>query len=266
MNDSIQPEQSTQPSARATGTSLRQFTSARVSLRRAGVGLATSEILDFQLAHAQARDAVNADLDADAFAHRLRSEIPALAGAPVFILASAASDRTTYLRRPDLGRILDAGSAIRLSSAPSVPCDVVFVIADGLSAIAVERHASPLLSLLAPALIDSGWQIGPISIVKQGRVAIGDQIGLALGASLVVVLIGERPGLSAPDSLGVYITWEPGSGHTDAERNCVSNIRTLGLDYAEATAKITFYCNEARRLRYTGTALKEIRSSRITSG
>jgi ethanolamine ammonia-lyase small subunit len=263
MSDSIQRERSTQTSTQTTGTPLRQFTSARVSLRRTGISLATCEILDFQLAHAQARDAVKADLDADAFAHRLRSEIPALAATPVLTLASAAPDRATYLRRPDLGRILAASSAGRLHPAP---CDVVFVVADGLSAIAVERHANPLLSLLTSALTDSGWQIGPICIFKQARVAIGDQISQELGARLAVVLIGERPGLSAPDSLGVYITWAPGPGHTDAERNCVSNIRTQGLEYPDAAAKITFYCNEARRLQYTGTALKEINSPRITTG
>jgi ethanolamine ammonia-lyase small subunit len=263
MSDSIQHERYIQSSTQTTGTPLRQFTSARVSLRRTGASLATFDILDFQLAHAQARDAVKADLDADSFAHRVRSEITALAAAPVLILASAAPDRATYLRRPDLGRILDVSSTARLRPAL---CDVVFVVADGLSAIAVERHASPLLSLLVPVLTDSGWQIGPVCIVKQARVAIGDQISRVLGASLAVVLIGERPGLSAPDSLGVYITWAPGPGHTDAERNCVSNIRTQGLGYADAAAKITFYCNEARRLRYTGTALKEIDAPRISSG
>jgi ethanolamine ammonia-lyase small subunit len=261
MSDSIQHERST--STQAAETSLRDFTSARVSLKRTGTSLATSEILDFQLAHAQARDAVKADLDADSFARRVRAEILALAVTPVLILASAASDRFTYLRRPDLGRLLDDSSAGQLSPSP---CDVVFVVADGLSALAVERHACPLLSLLTPALIDSGWKIGPVCVVKQARVAIGDQISQKLGASLVVVLIGERPGLSAPDSLGVYITWEPSPGHVDADRNCVSNIRTQGLSYADAATKITFYCNEARRLRYTGTALKEIASPRITSG
>jgi ethanolamine ammonia-lyase small subunit len=261
MSDSIQHAQST--SIQDTETSLRDFTTARVSLRRAGTSLATSEILNFQLAHAQARDAVRADLDTDSFALRVRAEIPALAATPVLILASAAVDRFTYLRRPDLGRILDDSSAGQLRHCH---CDVVFVVADGLSAIAVERHANPLLFLLAPALADSGWRIGPVSIVKQARVAVGDQISQKLGASLAVVLIGERPGLSAPDSLGVYITWKPGPGHTDADRNCVSNIRTQGLGYADAAAKITLYCNEARRLRYTGTALKEIISPRIAAG
>jgi ethanolamine ammonia-lyase small subunit len=259
MSDSIQRERSTQPS---TQVALRDFTSARVSLRRTGISLATSEILDFQLAHAQARDAVKAELDADFFASRIRAEIPALAVVPVLVLASAASDRATYLRRPDLGRMLDAASANILGPTA---CDVVLVVADGLSAIAVERHAGPLLSLLTPVLADSGWKIGPVCIVRQARVAIGDQISAKLGASLAVVLIGERPGLSAPDSLGAYITWMPGTGQTDAERNCVSNIRTQGLGYADAAAKITFYCNEARRMRYTGTALKEIDSLRIAS-
>jgi ethanolamine ammonia-lyase small subunit len=259
MSDSIQHERFIQPSA---NLSLRNFTSARVSLRHAGISLATSEILDFQLAHAQARDAVKTELDAEGLARRMQSEIPALAVAPVLVLASAAPDRATYLRRPDLGRILGASSVDCLHP---VSCDVVLVVADGLSAIAVERHATPLLSLLAPALTDSGWQIGPVCIVRQGRVAIGDPVSEKLGASLVVVLIGERPGLSAPDSLGVYITWTPGSGHTDDKRNCVSNIRTEGLGYADAVARIVFYCNEARRLRYSGIALKETESPRIAA-
>jgi ethanolamine ammonia-lyase small subunit len=240
------------PTAATAG--LRAYTPARVSLQRTGVSLATSEILDFQLAHAQARDAVHAHLDADRLAQRLHSDIDALAGTSILTLASAAPDRATYLRRPDLGRILSSESAPLLRPAP---CDMVIVIADGLSAVAVERHAVPLLAQLIPTLVEAGWLLGPLCIATQARVAIADQIGHTLKAKLTVVLIGERPGLSSPDSLGAYITWAPQPGRTDAERNCVSNIRTEGLDYSTAAARIAFYCNEARRLRLTGTALKE---------
>jgi ethanolamine ammonia-lyase small subunit len=237
-----------------TGTpSLRDYTSARVSLRRTGVSLANSETLDFQLAHAQARDAVHAALDSEALSRRLQTEFPKLT-APILTLTSAAPDRTTYLRRPDLGRILNPASAA-LPTSP--PYDLVIVIADGLSATAVENHVIPLVAALLPR-IPSNWTLAPICIVTQARVAIADQIGSILQARLSIILIGERPGLSAPDSLGAYITWSPTPGRTDAERNCVSNIHAAGLDYATAAAKILFYCREARRLLVTGTALKEI--------
>jgi ethanolamine ammonia-lyase small subunit len=232
--------------------SIREFTPARVALRRTGVSLATSEILALQLAHAQARDAVHATLNTDALAQRLRTEIPALASASILTLASAAPDRTTYLRRPDLGRTLASTAAL----PHTTPSDIVLVIADGLSATAVERHAVPLLASLLPTL-PSNWTLAPLCIVTQARVAIADHIGSLLRASLSVVLIGERPGLSSPDSLGAYITWAPTPGRTDAERNCISNIHAAGLDYPTAAAKILTYCTEARRLQLTGTALKE---------
>jgi ethanolamine ammonia-lyase small subunit len=236
-------------------TTLRNYTPARVSLRRTGVSLATSEILDFQLAHAEARDAVKAQLDPTLFIHRLRTEIPSLTNAPILTLSSAAPDRTTYLRRPDLGRTLTPDSTSLLHAAP---CDLVIVIADGLSATAIEHHAIPLLADLLPIFTQANYTLAPICIVNQARVAIADQIGSLLEARLSLILIGERPGLSSPDSLGAYITWSPALGRTDADRNCISNIRTTGLDYATAASKIAFYCNEARRLQLTGTALKEI--------
>jgi ethanolamine ammonia-lyase small subunit len=232
--------------------SLRSFTSARVALRRTGISLATSEILDFQLAHAQARDAVHATLDTDRLAHRLRTEIPPLA-APIITLASAAPNRATYLRRPDLGRALAPASAALLQPSP---CDLVIVIADGLSATAIEHHALPLLAALLPRF-QQNQTIGPICIATQARVAIADHIGSLLHARLSLILIGERPGLSSPDSLGAYITWNPSPGRTDADRNCISNIRTAGLDYVTAANSIAFYCAEAHRLQLTGTALKE---------
>ena len=233
---------------------LRSHTPARVSLRRTGVSLATSEILDFQLAHAEARDAVTAELDPARFIHRLRNEIPSLTSASILTLASAAHDRVTYLRRPDLGRTLTPES---VSLLHATPCDIVIVIADGLSATAIEHHAIPLLANLLPILTRASYTLGPICIVNQARVAIADQIGSLLKARLSLILIGERPGLSSPDSLGAYITWSPTPGRTDADRNCISNIRTAGLDYATAATKIASYCSEARRLQLTGTTLKE---------
>jgi ethanolamine ammonia-lyase small subunit len=227
--------------------SLRQYTSARVGLERAGVGLATREVLDFQLAHAQARDAVHAELDVSSILSGLRER-----RLPCCALKSAATDRASYLRHPELGRQLDLTSAAKLVAEP---CDIVFVIADGLSALAVARHALPLLDELLP-LLDKRWSIGPVCIAEQGRVAIGDAVGAALQAKISVVLIGERPGLSSPDSLGAYITWEPRPGRTDAERNCVSNVRPEGLEYAVAARMLAFFVQEALQQRLTGTKLK----------
>jgi len=227
---------------------LRALTPARVGLGRTGVSLQTRELLDFQRAHAQARDAVHARLESTALA----AALGALTGGPVLRLHSAAPDRPTYLQRPDLGRKLDEASRAGL---PAGPWELALIVADGLSALAVERHAPGLLQELLPHL--EGWRLAPIAVVEQGRVAIGDQIGAALGADLSVVLIGERPGLSAPDSLGAYITWAPRPGRTDAERNCISNIRAEGLSYREAAAQLGFYLTEARRRRLTGVALKE---------
>jgi ethanolamine ammonia-lyase small subunit len=169
-------------------------------------------------------------------------------------VASAAADRATYLVRPDLGRRLGDAARERLAACPSGH-DLALVLADGLAARAVERHAPALLDATLPALSD--WRIAPAIVVEQGRVAIGDEIGAALGAALVAVLIGERPGLSAPDSLGVYLTWGPRPGTSDAERNCISNIRPQGLGYAGAGARLVFLLNEARRRRLSGVALKD---------
>jgi ethanolamine ammonia-lyase small subunit len=227
---------------------LRALTPARVALGRTGVSQQTCDLLDFQRAHAQARDAVHARLEASSLA----ANLAAITAGEVLLLHSEAKDRTTYLQRPDLGRRLDeAGRASLLRSN----WDLALIVADGLSAIAVERHVAPLLQQLLPLL--KGWRLAPLAVVEQGRVAIGDEIGAALGAQLSVVLIGERPGLSSPDSLGAYITWEPGPGRTDAERNCISNIRIGGLSYTAAADQLSFYLTEARRRRLTGIALKE---------
>jgi ethanolamine ammonia-lyase small subunit len=229
----------------------RALTPARVGLGRTGVSLETSDLLDFQRCHAQARDAVHARMESAALAAALGK----LTGGTVLRLHSAAADRVTYLQRPDLGRTLDEPSRMLLGETSQAGgCDLALIVADGLSAMAVERHAMPLLAELLPRL--QGWRLAPSCVVEQGRVAIGDEIGAALGAQIAVVLIGERPGLSSPDSLGAYITWKPGPGRTDAERNCISNIRPEGLGYAQAAAQLGFILAEARRLRLTGVALK----------
>jgi ethanolamine ammonia-lyase small subunit len=230
---------------------LRRHTPARIGLNRVGSSLVTRELLAFQLAHAQARDAVQVALDPAPLVEGLRQR-----GLDAVHLASAAGDRRTYIARPDLGRRLDAPSRERLD-ALTHGHDLVLVLADGLSARAVERHALPLIDATLPELRRQFWRLGPAAVVEQGRVAIGDEIGAALGASLVAVLIGERPGLSAPDSLGVYLTWAPAIGRRDAERNCLSNIRPEGMGYREAALKLIYLLTEARRRHLTGVRLKE---------
>jgi ethanolamine ammonia-lyase small subunit len=235
---------------------LRDFTTARVSLPTTGHSIATSEVLNFQLAHAQARDAVHASFHLSGFAHRLHTELPILveASIPVLQLQTNAPDRATYLRQPVLGRTLHPSSVAQLQPADS---DLAIIIADGLSALAVERNAIPLLANLLPQLLGAGWTIAPLSLVRQGRVAIGDPIGFRLGASLSLVLIGERPGLSSPDSLGAYLTWHPHPERTDADRNCLSNIRGDGLSPSSAADRLLWYLQAARTRRITGTSLKE---------
>jgi len=242
---------------------LGRFTPARVGLRMAGTSLATSEILDFQLAHARARDAVYAALQPAHLMADLRTLDWPADGLPRFLLHSQAADRRTYLQRPDLGRKLDESSRILLenfsASEGAGIFDLSIVFADGLSALAVERHAGPLLAQLLPLLagVAPVLRMAPTSILEQARVAAGDEVAMALHASLVVVLIGERPGLSSPDSLGAYITWKPNSGTTDANRNCISNIRSEGLSYRDAAARLLYYIREAHRLEQTGIALKD---------
>jgi len=232
---------------------LRALTAARVALGRTGVSLPTRALLDFQLSHAQARDAVHAHLEAATLAATLSQ----ITSSPVLRLRSAAPDRATYLQRPDLGRQLDDSSKALLleNQGQSASFDLALIVADGLSALAVDRHVPPLLTELFPLL--SGWSLAPITVVEQGRVAIGDEIASALHAQISVILIGERPGLSSPDSLGAYITYDPHPGRTDAERNCISNIRAEGLSYTQAAAQLAFYLTQARRRQLTGTALKD---------
>jgi ethanolamine ammonia-lyase small subunit len=230
---------------------MRAATPARIGLARAGSSIATHNHLAFQLAHARARDAVHEPFDLAAVIDRLRER-----GLEAVQLQSAAADRPTYLARPDLGRRLDDASRARLA-AMARGYDLVFVLADGLSAGAVTSHALPLLDASLPQLRRDGWRIGPVAVVEQGRVAVGDEIGGILGAALVCILIGERPGLTSPDSLGAYLTWQPAIGRTDSERNCLSNIRPAGMAYAEAALRLMYLCAQARLRRCTGIMLKD---------
>ena len=234
---------------------LRRFTGARIALGRAGVSLPTAPQLEFQLAHAQARDAVHLPLDIET----VEQELTAHGYRPIR-LHSAARDRTLYLQRPDLGRKLDARSLSHLEDLfadRSPGFDVVFVIADGLSALAINHHAVAFLDTITPKLQQEGWSIAPVALVEQGRVAIGDEIAATLRAAMVAVLIGERPGLSTPDSLGIYFTYHPRLGCTDADRNCISNIRKEGLSYTLAAHKLFYLMREARRRKLSGVGLKD---------
>lgn len=240
-------------------SSLRRLTAARIGLPRSGASLATGPLLDFRLAHARARDAVHAPLDEA----RLAADF-AGCGLPVLRVASAVQDRRHYLVRPDLGRSLapEAGAVL---AADAGRYDVAFIVSDGLSAKAVQTHAAPVLAAVLPALAGDHWRIAPVTIVRQGRVAIGDAVAAALGAECAVVLIGERPGLSAPDSMGAYLTWQPHAGTTDAERNCISNIRPDGISYADAAFKLTHLLRAMRSRGLSGVALKD-NSDRLLIG
>lgn len=232
---------------------LSRVTSARVGLGRAGGSLPTRALLDFQLAHARARDAVHRELDDVSLVRALEEQ-----GHEVLRLHSAARDRAEYIARPDRGRILDDASRRALEARPPAKVDCALVIADGLSAAAIEAHAAPLLATLVPGLRAEGWSLAPVAIVRQGRVAVGDEVGALLGAAMTVLLVGERPGLSSPDSLGLYLTWDPVPGRSNAERNCISNVRPPeGLSYALAAHKLRYLMAESRRLRLSGVALKE---------
>ncbi|ONG52316.1 ethanolamine ammonia-lyase [Pseudoroseomonas deserti] len=225
---------------------LRQATPARIGLGRAGDAPPLQAVLDFQLAHARARDAVHTPLD-------IPGILAGLGDTPHHIVHSRAVERGLYLRRPDLGRVLAEDSRAAL---PAGQWDAVFIIADGLSATAVQRHAVPLWEATVAKL--TGWKLAPVVVATGARVALSDEIGAALGAGLAVMLIGERPGLSVADSLGVYLTWAPKPGLKDSARNCISNIHLSGgLSYAAASAKLAWLMTEARHRRLTGVALKD---------
>ena len=234
---------------------LRRLTPARIALGRAGSSLPTQAHLAFQFAHARARDAVHHPLSTASLVASLAAR-----GHDVVTVRSAAADRRTYLQRPDLGRRLDEASrkALAAFKAPdSTPFDVAFVIADGLSAFAIEQNALAFLDVMLPRLSAANWEIAPLVIAEQARVAVGDEIAIALRARLVVVLIGERPGLSSPDSMGLYLTWQPRMGTTDAERNCISNVRREGMSFDVAARKLLYLMTEARARRISGISLKD---------
>jgi ethanolamine ammonia-lyase small subunit len=242
---------------------LRRFTAARIALARSGASLATGPLLELRLAHARARDAVHAPLDEA----RLVADLAGL-GLPVLAVASAANDRQLYLMRPDLGRCLAPEAAAMLaahtSSGTGGSHDVAFVVSDGLSARAVQAHARPLLAEALPSLRSERWSIAPLVVVRHGRVAIGDAIAAVLRARIVVMLIGERPGLSSPDSMGAYLTClptpstsRPTAAITDAERNCISNIRPEGLSYGDAAFKLLHLLQAIRSRGMSGVQLKD---------
>lgn len=241
---------------------LREFTDARIGLGRTGISLPTQELLAFQLAHAQAKDAVHLALDVDNVLVQLQRDNAVRSSAAPFHLHSQAQDRLTYLQRPDLGRQLDEASRMQLvqqHSQPASSYDLVLVIADGLSALAVQQHAVMFIKTLSDVLAEDtqSWSVAPVCVVEQGRVAIGDEIGELLNARCVLLMIGERPGLSSPDSLGLYLTWSPRRGLTDAARNCISNIRPAGLSYLDAAKKAAYLLRESRRLQLSGVGLKD---------
>jgi ethanolamine ammonia-lyase small subunit len=232
---------------------LQNYTPARIARGRAGHSIPTSELLKFQADHAQARDAVYSELDSV----NLSESIKKVFDLPVFNLKSEVNNRSQYLQRPDLGRTLSQISRDELLNINCSESDICFVIADGLSAEAVNQNTLPILENLIPKLVSINWKIAPISIVEQGRVAIADEIGFLLKSEIVVILIGERPGLTSPNSMGAYITFHPYVGMTDESRNCVSNIRPEGMDFQMATDKILYLLTEMKSKKLSGVDLKD---------
>lgn len=233
-------------------TQLKKFTRARIAIGRVGSSLPTSEVLDFGLSQAMARDAVHLALDIDALEVDINNQ-----GFLTMRAKSMATDRASYLLRPDWGRRLHEQSLSALTQhKPAKPIDFLIVVGDGLSSLAVARHVTPLLAEMRHH-IPSNWHTGHVVIASQARVAIGDEIGQALNARMVAMLIGERPGLSSPDSLGIYLTYNPKLGLSDADRNCISNVRPEGLQYAAAAKKLVWLAKEAMRLKVTGVTLKD---------
>jgi ethanolamine ammonia-lyase small subunit len=234
---------------------LRRLTPARIALGRTGTSMPTSAQLDFQYAHAQARDAVHLPFDSAGLSAQLAER-----GRASLLLHSAATDRNSYLQRPDLGRKLSDESAQTLRDyalANPGGVDLAIVVADGLSALAVHRHTLPFLARMEDQIVNDGWSVSPVILVEQGRVAVADEIGELLGAKMVVILIGERPGLSSPDSLGLYFTYNPKVGLTDAYRNCISNVRLEGLSYGMAAHRLLYLMREACRRQLSGVNLKD---------
>lgn len=233
---------------------MRNVTSARIALGRSGGSLPTNEVLDFRLAHARARDAVLSAFDPEALASELRA-----LNTEVIVVQSAARDRAEFLQRPDFGRRLSAASRALLAehavSQPSV--DLAIVVSDGLSTLATSTQALPLLASMLPLLRDSDWRLAPLVVVQHARVALQDEIGEILRAKISLMLLGERPGLGSADSLGAYFTYAPAVGRTDAERNCISNIRPGGLPPIDAARRLHYLLTESRRRSVSGIALKD---------
>lgn len=233
--------------------SLKQFTPARIALGRAGMSLSTQACLDFQLAHALARDTVNIPLDFEGLEQRLNRR-----GFQTLTLQSQVENQRMYLQRPDLGRLLNASATACLHNSPVMQTDAVIVVADGLSSKAIENHAEAFLSLLLPELQQKGYRRPPVCLVKHGRVAIGDAIAEHYAARLCIIMIGERPGLSSPDSMGIYFTYQAKAGiSTDADRNCISNIHNNGLSYQQALNKLLYLIGESEKLQLSGVNLKD---------
>jgi ethanolamine ammonia-lyase small subunit len=232
---------------------LKKYTAARIALGKTGVSIPSNQNLSFKLSHALARDAVYNLLDKKELHHNLD-----VLQIPFLFLKSCAIDKKQYLQRPDFGRKLNQQSIDLIYKEDSnISYDICINIADGLSADAINKHAMPLIHLLIPMLKEKNYSIAPICIIDQGRVAISDETGFLLNSKMSIILIGERPGLSATDSLGVYLTYNPKVGNNDALRNCISNIRPEGLIYEIAAQKIITLINEAMRLKMTGVGLKD---------
>ena len=232
---------------------LRSFTQARIALGRAGHALPTAALLDFQLAHAEARDAVHLPWDVDGFADRLRG-----LSAEVLLLETPVASRDEYLHRPDLGRVLSGASRERLGRLGLDAVDVALIVTNGLSSAAMERHGVSLVQAILNGFRSRQLRVAPVVLIPNGRVALLDEVGSAVGAKVAVIVVGERPGLSAADSLGVYLTFAPKPGNSDAQRNCISNIRPPeGLSYQAAAAKVLYLTEESMRRGTSGVALKD---------
>lgn len=240
-------------------THLRSFTDARIALGRSGSSIPTREWLRFRRDHALARDAVWADLNVFDLENHLETlHLKHLK------LGSRAESRAVYIQRPDLGRQLNEFSVNQLLKVPKVSYDLSITITEGLSALAIQEHAIPLLQAFLPLVTQ--YTLAPVCVVRQGRVAISDEVGELLNAQLSIILIGERPGLSSPDSMGIYLTYAPRSGNTDEKRNCISNIRREGLSYGFAAQKLAFLANEALTRKISGVGLKDTFEPKLTDG
>lgn len=244
---------------------LKQFTSARIGLGRAGNSIPTKELLAFQLDHAKAIDAVHKALNVDVLLEQLSASQPICSVVPMKpnVLSSKARDRIDYLQRPDLGRQLSEASWHKLvehRSESIIEYDLAIVVADGLSSTAIQNHAVPVIERIVTRLAEdtkSNWSIAPLTVVTQGRVAIGDDVGECLKAKITMILIGERPGLTSPDSMGIYMTWNPKRGAKESSRNCISNIRPEGLGYDEASYKAFYLLSESIKRKISGIELKD---------